>query len=245
MSDKSDLEFHGEVGQFEGLFAATEIKACVNGVTHDVNNFLGAILAYSELIQLDSELNDDCERMLMQIIDGVTQCSGLLSSLTEVARKGRPVAKLTDMAKLVKEVLALRCYDLKVKRIATETKAPPELTPITTDRPKLKLAMLYMITNAVEALKDIRARRIKVTLRETDDAIEIQFWNSAPHIPDDRIETLFQPCYSIKDSPHINWGLHFARQIAQLHEGTLDYDPKLGFVIRLPKQNDIDQYVGQ
>lgn len=245
MSEVSDPNIEKALQHLERTFCASEVKGCVNGVTHDVNNFLGAMMAYAELIRLDSNLNQESDRMLSQIIDGIAECSNLLSSLTEIARKDKPVARITDLPKLIKEITALRCYELKNARIKIETRYAEKLPSLMTDRPKLKMAISLIITNAIEAIYDSKSRRIKINGRTIEDGVEISIWNSGPIILEENCDSIFQPFYTTKDNGHIGWGLNIARKIAQLHDGDLIYDEKQGFIFRLPLENGISEYAAR
>ena len=38
------------------LFRASQVGSCVSSVTHDVNNYLGAILAYADLLGMSGNV---------------------------------------------------------------------------------------------------------------------------------------------------------------------------------------------
>ena len=217
---------------------ALEVKNCVNGVTHDVNNFLGAILAYAELIQLDSNLEEESDRMLNQIIDGISECSALLTSLTEIARKEKPVAMASELSDVIDEALKLRLYELKRARISVDTQYDKNIPFIVVDRPKLKLAILTIISNAIEAMNGAKDRRIRIKMIDSDDTIEIHLWNSGPVIGEDEREQMFNPSFTTNGNGNVGWGLHTAKNVALLHNGTLSYDEKKGFVMCIPKENN-------
>ncbi|NIA16378.1 MAG: hypothetical protein GWP08_20145, partial [Nitrospiraceae bacterium] len=78
MSDGMDLDSQDFRDRVALLFRYGQVGRCVSSVTHDVNNVLGAIQAYSELLDLDENLSDESRRMTMQIGEGVAKCSALL-----------------------------------------------------------------------------------------------------------------------------------------------------------------------
>ena len=49
-------------------FKHAQVGRCVNSVTHDVNNLLGAIMAYSELLSFDPGISEDGKTMAANII---------------------------------------------------------------------------------------------------------------------------------------------------------------------------------
>ncbi|MCH7892107.1 MAG: bacillithiol biosynthesis cysteine-adding enzyme BshC, partial [Gemmatimonadetes bacterium] len=86
-------------------FKYGQVGRCVNSVTHDVNNYLGAILAYAELVSLDPGTSEDSKRMLSDIVEAVRKSSGLMSTLTSIARPEKPVTSMVDVVKLVEQAV--------------------------------------------------------------------------------------------------------------------------------------------
>ena len=81
--DQIDLNTDAGREKLTLLFRYAQIGRCVNSVTHDVNNYLGAIMAYAELIGLDAQLPDDSQRMIGEIVSAVRKSSDLINNLTD------------------------------------------------------------------------------------------------------------------------------------------------------------------
>ena len=221
------------------LYRYSEVGHCVNCVTHDVNNYLGAVSAYAELVGLESEaLNDEARRMLNEIVNAVAKCSSLLTAITEIAREERESSDIVDVAQLAQEVVDLRAYDLRTSRVDVATEHESNIPSVEADRPRLKLAFMYVIVNAMEALKgQQRDRRFRLFTRVDGDVIEVRMWNSAPPIPADEVEKYFEPFVTTKGEKHIGLGLAIARAVARQHHGDLTYDPEQGFLFHLPRRS--------
>lgn len=216
------------------FFRSGQVGRCVSSVTHDVNNYLGAILAYAELMQQDPELKDDPRRMLGNIVKSVQKCSDLLSTLTAVARKERPDVNVIDVPVFLGQILDLKRHECRVARVVLLLDCPEEMPSLMVDRPKLIMAVLYLLANALDALEGIEPRRITVTAAKSVECIEIGVRDTGPGIPEEQRDRIFEPFYSTKCGEHMGLGLALAREIAVYHGGSLAYDDARGFVLRLP-----------
>lgn len=227
------------------VFRYTHIGQCVNSVTHDVNNFLGAIMAYAELVGLDEGLTAESRRMLDEIISAVRKSSALVSNLTDVARRERPDVRILDPAQVLSRVIDLRRYDIKVSRIHLETDLSDDVTAaVAVDLPKLQQALMCLVTNAVEQLDGQDQAQLHLRVAKDDDAVRIRVWNSGPGVPEEDRERMYEPFFTTKDGAHLGLGLTLAREVAALHDGELVYDDEAGFVLHLPVKNSLPERSG-
>lgn len=225
-----------------------QVGRCVSSVTHDVNNFLGAIMAYAELIGLDETLSADAQGMVEEIVGAVRKSSSLINNLTDVARRDRPDVRIVDPGAVVERALDLQRYDLKTAHIDVQSTSAPDLPPIPVDLPRLQRAIMALILNAKEAVEGKDVREIRVTSgpveAETENAegnglLEVAIWNSGPPIAEDLRERVFEPFFTTKGEDHLGLGLSAARATLHLHDGELTYCPERGFVARMPKFNSL------
>lgn len=232
------LELDSEEGRqrIARLYRYAQIGHCVNAVTHDVNNFLGAIMAYAELIGMESPLNEESARMIEEIMGAVRKSSSLVNNLTSIARKERPNANMVDPGQLVERVVELRQYDFRTAQIGLECICEPNLPMMVVDAPKLEMAIIYLLSNAMDAARDATPRLVRVKVRAEGDNVVIEVWNSGDPVPEDIREAVFEPFFTTKDSDHLGLGLTIARDIARQHHGDLYYEPKRGFAIELPRE---------
>jgi len=238
-----DLRTEASGARLAQLFRYAQVGRCVNGVAHDINNVLGAIMAYTELVALDENLDEESRRMLDEVIKGVTKCSQFVSALTGIARKDKPNISVVDPAQMLEFVLPLRTYDLRKERIQFESEIEPGLPSIAIDVPKVQLALIYLLMNAQEALTDAGTKRVKLRARAADQGVVFEVWNSAPPIPPSLAEQIFEPLVTTKEGHHLGMGLAAVREIAALHDGSIHYDPARGFVMYLPRENGLNASV--
>jgi C4-dicarboxylate-specific signal transduction histidine kinase len=238
-SNSGDADLHSEESRqrLEQVFRDAQIGQCVNSVAHDVNNYLGAIMAYSELIQLDSEHSDETLRMLDQITSAVRKASKMMRNLTDVARRRSQDIRIMDVSQVAQRSLDLIGYDMRTKRIEIETDFDEAPDALAMDLPRVQQAVMCMLQNAMEAVEGSQEPRVRVSANVSDADSWICIWNSGPCVEEAVRERIFEPFFTTKEAPHLGLGLALVSKIAADHEGEAMYDPERGFVMRLPMKN--------
>lgn len=216
------------------LFRDAQVGRCVNSVTHDVNNYLGAIMAYAELVQLENELDEESTRMMDDIVGAVRKSADLLEVLTVIARPSQRNVNSIDPIALVKKTISLKEFDLRREQVHFELEHPADLGMIMGDEPNLIRALLYLMLNALQHV-DPNDKRIRVGVNGTADGVEIDVWNSGAGVVESDAAHMFDPYFTRCDGAHAGLGLTHARAIARDHGGDVDYDAARGFVMRLPR----------
>lgn len=221
------------------LFWYGQVGRCVSSVTHDVNNYLGGIMAYAELLEMSDHLDPETRRMASQITDATRKCSALLGALTSVARKARTDARLVEIDTFINEVLDLKRYDFRVARVALETQFDQPVPSMMIDRPKMAMALIHLLMNALDVVAQTPGAATWVRTRNNPDSLDIEIQNSGPVIPEELREQMFSLMYTTKGAEHMGMGLAMARDIAQHHGGNLTYNPDRGFVITIPHETHL------
>ena len=211
----------------------------MNAVAHDINNYMGGVTAYAELVLRSEGLGTEPRRMLNEIVNSAGRCAGLVSSLTTVARKEKPSTDAVDPIDLLNQALMLRLFELRRDSVKVETKLPEEMGVIAGDTAKLQMAILCLLMNAHEAAVEVERRLVRVGLEEKGEGVEYVVWDSGPEIPEDRREMIFDPLFTTKGPPHVGLGLSVVRACAALHGGHIRYTPERGFVLYLRRHLEL------
>ena len=215
-----------------------QVGRVADSVTHDINNLLGASMAYAEIVALETGVSDEGRRMLAQVVGSAMRCSELITCLTSLTRKESLVAKPANVIELFQRTIGLDAFMMRRVKIALEQSWPERETTIVGDPARLQLAFSHMLSNAREALEleSVESRVVRIGLEllgEHDAALTV--WNSGPEISVAVREHMFAAFYTTRPTPHLGLGLFAARQAAELHDGSLDYVPGNGFVFRFSR----------
>ncbi len=233
-----DLRSDEVRSRLEGVFYKAEAGRCLNGVTHDLNNYFGTILAYAEILSLDVE-DGDAKRSINEIIDGVRRCTRLANKLNGIARPERPNVSLVDLDTLVEGICELRAYDFRVVGVALRTNLSGGASLIV-DAPKIEMAVVSLLSNALEnaALGDAEPAAEVAVAAEEDGGV-LTVWDSGPAVPESDWGAMFEPFYTKRDGAHVGLGLHVVRKIAAYHDGGVSYHPNHGVRLWLPRSNSL------
>lgn len=231
------VDIHTEEGweRLARVFRYAQVGQCVNGVTHDINNYLGAALAYAELVQMDGRLSEEAQPMVAKLMEAVERCGKLVSSLTVVARPRSTVVSMVDVNTIIQDTLLLREYDLRNGRIELRLELDDALPSLLIEAQKMHLALMYVLLNSEEALLEApEPRQIRIRSRRESEMLVIEIWNNGPVIPESDRPMLFDAFTSGKSDAHLGLGLAAVRDILVQHGGTIEYSPERGFILQVP-----------
>ncbi|HEX7090295.1 MAG TPA: ATP-binding protein [Longimicrobiales bacterium] len=213
------------------------IGGLVSGVAHELNNPLGAIGNFAELL-LDAELDADSREMVQTIGREAARAGEIVRNLLGFARRSEEVREELALGDVVKRTLALRVYDQRKNRIEVELDLPPDLPPVWGNANQLQQVLLNLVVNAEQAIG--RDGRIAIRGRAAGHMVELAVEDTGPGIPREVRPHLFSPFFTTKPAgTGTGLGLAISRRIVDAHGGTIEAsDPEGGgarFTIRLPR----------
>jgi two-component system nitrogen regulation sensor histidine kinase NtrY len=122
----------------------------------------------------------------------------------------------------------LLANDLAVRDIHLTTSVEPETLEIAADIELLDQALINLVRNGIEALRDTPDGRIALSARRNPDGrVAIVVADNGPGIPPDQREKIFVPFFTTKRQGS-GVGLTLVRQIATAHNATVDISSTLG-----------------
>lgn len=241
---------HSEIGQlgraFEEMRDALEGKQYVENyvqtLTHEMKGPLSAIKGAVELLQEEmpaeqrkrflENIHAESER-LQDLVDRLLQLSALEK------RKGLHEVEVLDLAALTRELVDSLAPMLSARGISVNIQQD-EPVRIKGERFLIRQAVSNLLQNAIDF--GPAGSAIVVSIRRTNDAVELTVSDSGPGVPDYALGRVFDRFYSLgrpdtgKKSSGL--GLTFVREVATLHggEALLENSPDGGVIasLRLP-----------
>ena len=204
----------------------------VSGVAHDLNNPLGGISGYAQLL-LEQETDLEKVAALQRILAEVNRCNRIVADLLSFARRHPPERKPVKVGEVVQSTLGLRERNLHAQGLHTEVDIDPELEPISGDAHQLQQVFLNILVNAEHALRH-GGDRLRVNVAEAPpstarsigrDWVQVSFYNDGPPIPPDVLPHIFDPFFTTKGSDEgTGLGLAICRRIIREHGGDIDVE---------------------
>jgi signal transduction histidine kinase len=203
------------------------ISRITGGVAHEIKNPLNAISLHLDLLRARM---DGAENELTSEIDilskEVRRLDRVVKTFLDFSRPVDVRLVEVDLAALVEEVAALMTPQARLARIEMYFDAPPgEVMQIRGDADMLKQAVLNLVTNALDAMKDGGALRLSVW--RNGESVILEVADNGPGIPPDLRQKVFQLYFTTKPAGS-GIGLAMTYRAVQLHNGTIDFSSEDG-----------------
>jgi two-component system NtrC family sensor kinase len=211
--------------QSEKLASVGQLAA---GVAHEINNPLGTILLFSDIIRKELPPEDPRRSDVKMIIDEATRCKIIVSDLLNFARQNEVLAQATDVNTLLKETIDELSIQPIFDRVTVVTELDPELPTIQADPAQLREVFINLVTNAAEAMEDGGSLTVSTTTEE-DAMIKIAFQDTGCGIPEENLNKIFTPFFTTKPiGKGTGLGLAIVYGIIKMHRGQIYVESEVG-----------------
>ncbi len=216
--------------------AVGEIAA---GISHELNNPIGIICGFAELLLQKKSLSDADMEYIGDIHGEAVRCKKLLGELLDFARTPAPCYILNNISSVIRETVKLLMNQDKYRDVRFEFKKPQEEVEIEIDAVQIKQVLLNMMLNSCEAME--YKGSVNIVLSYTSELAEVRITDDGPGIREKEREKIFTPFYTTK-SRGVGLGLAICRDIIQKHNGSIEIGEAPGhgaeFVINIPRERN-------
>jgi len=220
--------------QSEKLAALGQLSA---RVAHEVNNPLGIIKNYLELLALASTENKSAGEYVTIVHEEVNRIARIVRQLLDFYRPDAGESTDVDLQQVVNELLLLVGMQLEKSGIDVSLRVDDNLPLIQASREQLKQVFLNLIMNAKDFMPD--GGEIFIDISSRNGAVLVDFSDSGPGLPEEDLAIVFEPFYTNrKDSTGTGLGLTICEGIIRKHDGKITASNRdeggARFVIELP-----------
>ncbi len=218
--------------QGEKLAAAGRL---VRTIAHEVRNPLNNITLSIE--QMQQDIKDEGMQLYMNIIQrNGRRISDLISELLNTSRPSENTLERQTLQHILDDVIAASIDRLTLKRIKLQVSYPNDEQHIMADKEKLKLALLNIVINAVEAMEE-QTGQLSISLQHTGSFAVLAISDNGCGISEENISRLFEPYFTQKRNG-VGLGLTFTLNILQAHKANIEVSSQPGqgttFTITFP-----------
>ncbi|HEX9508122.1 MAG TPA: ATP-binding protein [Myxococcales bacterium] len=200
------------------------------GVAHEINNPLGGILAFAQLMQRDSGRSPSDIQSLSMIEQSALRCKRIVDSLLRTSRHSQASdRKPCDLSRCVEEAALLFRTQLKSSREAIlDLKLASDLRPIQGDGIQLGQVVLNLLQNGLHALPDGEGT-LRVETGEQGEHCFFRVSDSGSGIAPAHLSHIFEPSFTTKSPGQgTGLGLAIAYRIVKDHGGHFEVQSTLG-----------------
>lgn len=232
--------------QEERLQASARLIAMgemVSSLAHELNQPLSAISSYTTGCRnLIAAGSTDCvtlDAALAKCQEQAQRAGRIIRRIYEFARRHEPKSESCDLQALLNDLVALIEIEARRQKVRIVREFAPDLPTIQADRVLLAQAILNLIRNALESMRQTDAARRELTIMAKVDErqVLISISDCGCGIAPEEAVRLFEPFYTTK-SEGLGVGLNICRSVVEAHHGRLWFAANPGggtiFYISLP-----------
>lgn len=212
------------------------------GVAHEINNPLGGILVYSNLLLEDMLPDDPRYANVEKIIRESNRCKNIIKGLLDFARQSHPQLNPADINRIIVEALDNLLWEPVFKHIRLEKQFDESLPMVMVDASQIQEVFENIIRNAAEAMESSGVLSITSCAGVNEEGrkiVEVHFADTGPGIPLEYMGHIFDPFFTTKKCGHgTGLGLAVSYGIIERHGGAVVVRNSDGggavFTVRLP-----------
>ena len=212
------------------------------GIAHELNNPLGVVIMYSNLLleecQEDQQLKEDLEL----IVEQAGRCKSIVGGLLNFARKNQVKYGRIHVEELMRISTSSMIFPDNVRYNLDNLLQNPY---VEVDQEQMVQVISNLLKNGMEAMGD--GGKLSVALSDNHDWVTIRVRDEGSGIDPQDLEKIFEPFYTTKGiGKGTGLGLATTYGIVKMHRGQIDVqsnnDPDKGptgteFTIRLPRKS--------
>jgi len=233
-AEAEQLKLEAQLRHADRLATIGQLAA---GVAHEINEPLGSILGFAQLVQKCEDLPEETAGDLKRIVAACLQAREIVNKLKLFARQA-PIQKTSiPLARVVDESLALvetRCANQGIEVVR---RGAAECCEILADLVQLKQVVVNLVVNGIQAMP--KGGTLTVTTGSHDGSATIEVEDTGTGMSEDVMDQIFNPFFTTKEvGQGTGLGLSVVHGIVSAHGGVIEVESDVGrgskFTIRIP-----------
>jgi PAS domain S-box-containing protein len=251
INDRTEQRRHEQLRHQAQRLAS--IGALAAGLAHEINNPLAYVRASLAQLHRIADAVDGCldrfeakeaeqlaemRELVEDSLEGVARISSIVESTRRLSRDSRDGRSRVDLNAIAEDALRFASFH-EDHSVGVETALTPDLPAVEGSPERLGQAVLNLLINAKQVLKDRLAGRILVETLSEDRFVELRVHDDGPGVAPELRERIFDPFFTTKGPDEgTGLGLAIAYDIVMAHDGFIEVvgSPLGGacFRLRLP-----------
>ena len=241
---RAEEELHKAQTELSRVARVTTLGELTASIAHEVNQPLASIVAYGHAalrFLANSTPNlDETRTALESIVSEGHRASEVIESIRAMFKNVDQEKAPIDVARLVRDMLALMGGELLANRVSVQTTLDDNLPDVRGNRVQLQQVIVNLIRNAIEAMSTVtngaRILRIRSAIHEPGSVL-VSIEDSGTGIDSKDTDRIFDSFFTTKPQG-TGMGLSICRSIIEGHQGRLwassDIDHGAVFNLLLP-----------
>lgn len=221
---ESEKEAYNQLSKAQRQLVETEKLAALGQlsarVAHEVNNPLGIIKNYLELLSQHAEGSEKTINFVTILREEVNRIAGIVRQLLDFYHPRSVDKGAVSLATVIDELIVLVSFQMESNRIELRKEYSQKLPKVWASAEQLKQVFLNLIMNSKDFMPD--GGEIIISGREENGNVILDFADSGSGIDEDSLSKVFDPFYTTKkNGAGTGLGLSVCYGIIQNHGGTI------------------------
>jgi PAS domain S-box-containing protein len=225
-----------QMAQADKLASIGELSS---GIAHEINNPLGVILGYTQLL-LRNEDGESARRSDLKTIEKhVKNCKTIVEDLLNFARTSETEKEIADIHQIIDDVLTFIHHHANLEKIRVEKTYNFSGQTTLLDEKKIKQVLINLIMNAIHAVGEKGTIRLDTDWNKETDRMLIKVSDDGYGIEKRNLSKIFDPFFTTKSTGKgTGLGLSVSYGIIKDHGGDIFVESSPGqgaiFTVAIP-----------
>lgn len=233
-AEQDKLNLEEQVRHADRLATIGQLAA---GVAHELNEPLGSILGFSQLVRKCQGLPHQVDHDIEKILNASLHARDIVKKLLIFARQMPPQRIMVNLNQLIEECLNFfksRCAKERIEMICSFS---PNLPEVNADPSQLNQVVINLMVNAFQAMP--HGGKLKVQTVFKDNQVLLIIEDTGMGMSEEVLRKIFTPFFTTKEvGKGTGLGLPVVHGIISSHGGSIKVTSKVGqgtkFEIQLP-----------
>ena len=232
-----------QLAQADKLASIGELSS---GVAHEINNPLGVMLGYTQLLLRGEKNTSERYGDLKTIEKHIRNCKAIVEDLLSFSRKSETEKELLDIHQIIEDVITFVQHHSNIEHITIEKEYNPGVRPLLVDEKKIKQVFINLVVNAIHAVGIKGHIRISTDLGEPAGDLVVKVEDDGHGIEKKHLKNIFDPFFTTKPTGEgTGLGLSVSYGIIKNHGGQIFVESKFGagttFTVTLPAAPNLQE----
>jgi NO-binding membrane sensor protein with MHYT domain len=195
-------------------------------LAHEVNQPIAAAVTNAHAclrwLSGDTPNLEEARTSALNIVKDGMRAAEIISRVRLLFKKGTPQRESVDVNEVIREMIVLLRSEATRHSISVRAELAPDLPYVMGDRVQLQQVMMNLITNSIDAMKDVNwPRELAINSQRAEHAqVMVSVSDTGVGLPPQQVDQIFHAFFTTK--PHgTGMGLSISRSIVESHSGRL------------------------
>ena len=212
-----------------------------SGIAHEINNPLGIIQGYTQLLLRTEPADTQRHNDLSTILKHAKNCKAIVEDLLNFARRSKPTAEVVNIHEVIDDALVFLAHRSKTPAVEIQKYYQDNIPSLRIDEKKIKQVLINLVMNAKHAVGEKGQISIHTNYDPGADHVCISVKDDGYGIEPKNLKRIFDPFFTTKPTGEgTGLGLAVSYGIIKSHGGDIEVDSTPGsgteFRVLLPRK---------